>query len=204
MVKKGKKIKISLQNVVMNLRKSCNHPYLFEGAEPTFDGEYELGDHIVDNSCKLKILDKLLPKLKRDGHKVLIFSQMTRMLDIIQDYLHLREYVYERLDGSVRSEERFIAIKNFSEKESDVFVFLLSTRAGGVGLNLVAADVVIFIDSDWNPQQDRQAEARVHRIGQTKPVLVIRLAAHNTVDEIILKRARSKLLLQQSVIEKQN
>lgn len=128
---------------------------------------------------------------------------MTRMLDILQDYLHYKGYAYERLDGSVRGEERFIAIKNFNEVE-DTFVFLLSTRAGGLGINLVSADVVIFFDSDWNPQQDLQAQvsktsyfskacliwkifkARAHRIGQTKEVRVIRLVSQQTVEEVRL------------------
>ena len=117
--------------VIMQLRKCCNHPYMFEGAEPQFDGEYKLGDHLIENSGKLWLLDKLFPKLqaevkkqtKQQGHKVLVFSQMTRMLDIVQvsllshkqDYLHYRQYAYERLDGSVRGDERFLAIKEFNE-----------------------------------------------------------------------------------------
>lgn len=116
------------------------------------------------------MLDKLLKKLHKEGHKVLIFSQMTRMLDILQDYLHYRNYSYERLDGSTRAEERFMSVKQFNEKE-DAFVFLLSTRAGGLGLNLTSASYVIFFDSDWNPQKDLQAQARAHRIGQTKVLI---------------------------------
>jgi SNF2 family DNA or RNA helicase len=119
-----------------------------------FDGEYQMGEHIIDNSGKMVLLDKLLKKLKKGSHKVLLFSQMTHMLDIIQDYLHFRNYSYERLDGSVRGDERYLAVKSF--QDDDTFVFLLSTRAGGVGLNLTAADTVIFFDSDWNPQMDLQ------------------------------------------------
>uniref|UniRef100_A0A672LLX8 Chromodomain-helicase-DNA-binding protein 1-like n=1 Tax=Sinocyclocheilus grahami TaxID=75366 RepID=A0A672LLX8_SINGR len=133
------------------------------------------------------------------GHRVLLFSQMTRMLDILQDYLEYRGYSYERLDGSVRGEERNLAIKNFSSK--DVFIFLLSTKAGGVGMNLTAADTVIFVDSDFNPQNDLQAAARAHRIGQTRPVKVIRLLGRDTVEEIIYSRAVSKLRLTDTVIE---
>jgi superfamily II DNA/RNA helicase len=192
-----------LMNVIMNLRKCCDHPYLFDGAEPMFDGEFQIGDHIVENSGKMVLLDKLLAKLKKEGHKVLLFSQMTRMLDILQDYLHYKGYAYERLDGSVRGEERFIAIKNFNEVE-DTFVFLLSTRAGGLGINLVSADVVIFFDSDWNPQQDLQAQARAHRIGQTKEVRVIRLVSQQTVEEVILRRAYKKLELKHKVLDQGN
>lgn len=123
------------------------------------------------------------------------------MLDILQDYLHLRRYAYQRLDGSLRSEERDMAIKNFQQADGEDFVFLLSTRAGGVGLNLVAASVVIFFDSDWNPQMDRQAEARVHRIGQDKDVLVIRLVSRSTIEDVIQKRAKKKLMITEAVIE---
>eukprot|EP01117_Protostelium_nocturnum_P004545 TRINITY_DN1641_c0_g1_i3.p1 TRINITY_DN1641_c0_g1~~TRINITY_DN1641_c0_g1_i3.p1 ORF type:complete len:1025 (-),score=451.02 TRINITY_DN1641_c0_g1_i3:67-3141(-) len=193
------KSKQSLMNIIMHLRKCCNHPYLFDGAEPLFDGEYKLGEHIVENSGKLRVLDKLLVKLKEEGRRVLIFSQMTRMLDIIQDYLDLREWTYERLDGSVRGSERFAAVKNFSE--TDVFAFLLSTRSGGQGLNLTAADTVVFIDSDWNPQMDLQAAARAHRIGQKKEVTIFRLISSNSVEEIVLRRALQKLTLTNFVIE---
>lgn len=197
--KKGSN-KTNLMNIVMHLRKCCNHPYLFDGAEPTFDGEFILGNHIVENSAKMVILDSLLPKLQKEGHKILIYSQMTRMLDILQDYMSLRSFPYERLDGSCRSEERFLAIKNFNENK-ETFAFLLSTRAGGVGLNLVSANFVLFFDSDWNPQMDKQAEARAHRIGQTKDVTVIRLVSKKTVEEIMLQRAKRKLQITQAVIE---
>ena len=165
--KKKKKKKIqqpkgqSLQNIVVQLRKTCNHPYLFDDAEPTFDGEYVLGDHILHNSTKLMLLDRVLRRLRARGHRVLLYAQMTRMLDILQDYLAWRSYPYERLDGSTRAAERFASVQRFCEDE-ECFVFLLSTRAGGQGLNLVAADVVIFYDLDWNPCVDQQAEARVH------------------------------------------
>jgi superfamily II DNA or RNA helicase len=202
-VKTFSKDKNSLMNVVVNLRKACNHPYLFNGAEPLFEGEYKSGDHIILNSGKLVVLDKLLPKLKADGEKVLIFSQMTRMLDICQDYLDFKKYSYQRLDGSVRGDDRYATIKNFKEKE-DSFVFLLSTRAGGLGLNLTEATVVIFLDSDWNPQADLQAQARVHRIGQLKEVKIIRLVTQHSVEEVILKRAYQKLALKYKVLDKGN
>ncbi|XP_027059374.1 chromodomain-helicase-DNA-binding protein 1-like isoform X2 [Pocillopora damicornis] len=190
-------MKTRLMNILIQLRKCINHPYLFDGVEPE---PFELGEHLVDASGKLRIIDQLLIFLKARGHKVLMFSQMTRMLDIIQDYLGYRGYSYERLDGSVRGEERYLAIQNFNETE-DTFIFLLSTRAGGQGLNLMSADTVIFVDSDFNPQNDLQAAARAHRIGQTRPVKVIRLVARSTVEEIVLKRADDKLKLTNSVIE---
>ncbi|XP_063056998.1 chromodomain-helicase-DNA-binding protein 1-like isoform X2 [Engraulis encrasicolus] len=185
-----------LLNILMQLRKCVDHPYLFDGVEPE---PFEMGEHLVEASGKLLLLDSILAYLCTEGHRVLLFSQMTRMLDILQDYLEYRGYSYERLDGSVRGEERNLAIKNFSTK--DVFVFLLSTKAGGVGMNLTAADTVIFVDSDFNPQNDLQAAARAHRIGQTRAVKVVRLVARDTVEEIVYRRAISKLQLTDTVIE---
>ncbi|XP_056316116.1 chromodomain-helicase-DNA-binding protein 1-like [Danio aesculapii] len=188
--------KTRLLNVLMQLRKCVDHPYLFDGVEPE---PFEMGEHLVEASGKLSLLDSMLAYLQEGGHHVLLFSQMTRMLDILQDYLEYRGYSYERLDGSVRGEERNLAIKNFSTK--DVFIFLLSTKAGGVGMNLTAADTVIFVDGDFNPQNDLQAAARAHRIGQTRPVKVIRLLGRDTIEEIIYSRAVSKLRLTDTVIE---
>uniref|UniRef100_A0A452HWW1 Chromodomain-helicase-DNA-binding protein 1-like n=1 Tax=Gopherus agassizii TaxID=38772 RepID=A0A452HWW1_9SAUR len=190
----GKKVK--LQNVLIQLRKCVAHPYLFSGVEPE---PFEIGDHIIEASGKLCLLDKLLSFLYAGGHRVLLFSQMTRMLDILQDYMDYRGYSYERLDGSVRGEERHLAIKNFGQQP--IFIFLLSTRAGGVGMNLTAADTVIFVDSDFNPQNDLQATARAHRIGQNKPVKIIRLIGRDTVEEIIYRRAASKLQFTNTIIE---
>ncbi|XP_041366763.1 chromodomain-helicase-DNA-binding protein 1-like [Gigantopelta aegis] len=186
-----------LMNILMQLRKCVNHPYLFDGVEPE---PFELGEHLVEASGKLVLIDRLLCYLKKANHKVLLFSQMTHMLDILQDYLGYRNFTYERLDGSVRGEERFLAVRNFNEKD-ETFAFLLSTKAGGQGLNLTAADTVIFVDSDFNPQNDLQAAARAHRIGQTRSVRVIRLVGRNSVEEIILKRAEEKLKLTGKVIE---
>ncbi|XP_048241979.1 chromodomain-helicase-DNA-binding protein 1-like isoform X1 [Haliotis rufescens] len=186
-----------LMNILMQLRKCVNHPYLFDGVEPE---PFELGEHLVEASGKLVLIDKLLCHLKQSGHKVLLFSQMTHMLDILQDYLGYRDFTYERLDGSVRGEERFLSVRNFNEND-ETFVFLLSTKAGGQGINLTAADTVIFVDSDFNPQNDLQAAARAHRIGQTRPVKVIRLIGRNSVEEIILARAEQKLKLTDKVIE---
>ncbi|XP_036396796.1 chromodomain-helicase-DNA-binding protein 1-like [Megalops cyprinoides] len=190
----GKKTR--LMNVLMQLRKCVSHPYLFDGVEPE---PFEMGEHLVEASGKLLLLDSMLEFLYKGGHRVLLFSQMTRVLDILQDFMEYRGYSYERLDGSVRGEERNLVIKNFRSK--DVFIFLLSTRAGGVGLNLTEADTVIFMDSDFNPQNDLQAAARAHRIGQTRAVKVIRLLGRDTVEEIVYRRAVSKLLLTNTVIE---
>ncbi|XP_057525798.1 probable helicase CHR10 isoform X2 [Amaranthus tricolor] len=199
----------SLQNVVVQLRKACSHPYLFPGIEPE---PYEEGEHLVQASGKLMILDQLLQKLHESGHRVLLFAQMTQSLDILQDYLELRRYSYERLDGSIRAEERFAAIRNFTNSsasqnknsessEQGVFVFLISTRAGGVGLNLMAADTVIFYEQDWNPQVDRQALQRAHRIGQMNHVLSINLVTGRTIEEVIMQRARKKLQLSHNIID---
>ncbi|CAF3617419.1 unnamed protein product [Rotaria sordida] len=190
--------KTSLVNIMMQLRKAIGHPYLFPGIEPE---PFEMGEHLIEASGKLHILDHLLAHLYAKKHKVLLFSQFTTVLDILQDYLTYREiYKYERLDGSVRSEERFLAINNFSVND-DTFIFLLSTKAGGVGLNLVAADTVIFYDSDFNPQNDLQAADRCHRIGQKRPVRIIRLVCQNSFEEVILRRAEAKLKLSKTIME---
>ncbi|XP_051122265.1 probable helicase CHR10 isoform X2 [Andrographis paniculata] len=198
----------SLHNIVIQLRKACSHPYLFPGIEPE---PYEEGEHLIQCSGKLLILDQLLQKLHNSGHRILLFAQMTHTLDILQDFLELRKYTYERLDGSIRAEERFAAIRSFGLKtvpnnahadafQNSPFVFLISTRAGGVGLNLVAADTVIFYEQDWNPQVDKQALQRAHRIGQAKHVLSINLVTGRTVEEVIMRRAERKLRLSRNVI----
>lgn len=150
--------KTRLLNIVMQLRKVCNHPYLFDGAEP--GPPYVEGDHIVENSGKMVLLDKLLRRLKQQGSRVLIFSQMTRLLDILEDYCRYRDYDYCRIDGQTKQDERDEAMDVFNKPGSEKFVFLLSTRAGGLGINLQTADTVILYDSDWNPQMDLQAQVR--------------------------------------------
>ena len=150
------------------------------------------------------LLDKLLPKLQLQGHRVLLFSQMTRMLDLIQDYLTLKGYPFERIDGGVKSSDRQTAIERFSAPESDRFIFLICTRAGGVGINLTAADTVIIYDSDWNPQNDIQAQARCHRIGQDKAVKVYRLITNRTYEMKMLQRANMKLGLDKAVLNPLN
>ncbi|KTG37586.1 hypothetical protein cypCar_00030283 [Cyprinus carpio] len=195
----GKMDKMRLLNVLMQLRKCCNHPYLFDGAEP--GPPYTTDLHLVVNSGKMAVLDKLLPKLKEQGSRVLIFSQMTRMLDILEDYCMWRNYNYCRLDGQTPHEERQISINAFNEPNSSKFLFMLSTRAGGLGINLATADVVIIYDSDWNPQVDLQAMDRAHRIGQKKQVRVFRFITDNTVEERIVERAEMKLRLDSIVIQ---
>uniref|UniRef100_A0A8I5YCJ3 SWI/SNF related, matrix associated, actin dependent regulator of chromatin, subfamily a, member 1 n=2 Tax=Rattus norvegicus TaxID=10116 RepID=A0A8I5YCJ3_RAT len=195
----GKMDKMRLLNILMQLRKCCNHPYLFDGAEP--GPPYTTDEHIVSNSGKMVALDKLLARIKEQGSRVLIFSQMTRLLDILEDYCMWRGYEYCRLDGQTPHEEREEAIEAFNAPNSSKFIFMLSTRAGGLGINLASADVVILYDSDWNPQVDLQAMDRAHRIGQKKPVRVFRLITDNTVEERIVERAEIKLRLDSIVIQ---
>uniref|UniRef100_A0A8C7CKW5 SNF2 related chromatin remodeling ATPase 5 n=1 Tax=Oncorhynchus kisutch TaxID=8019 RepID=A0A8C7CKW5_ONCKI len=195
----GKMDKMRLLNVLMQLRKCCNHPYLFDGAEP--GPPYTTDLHLAVNSGKMAVLDKLLPKMKAQGSRVLIFSQMTRMLDILEDYCMWRNFGYCRLDGQTPHEERQISINAYNEEDSPKFIFMLSTRAGGLGINLATADVVILYDSDWNPQVDLQAMDRAHRIGQKKQVRVFRFITENTVEERIVERAEMKLQLDSIVIQ---
>jgi len=188
-----------LNNILMQLRKVCNHPYLFDGAEP--GPPYTTDSHLVTNCGKMVLLDKLLLRLFEQGHRVLIFSQMTSTMNIIEDYLVWKSYKYCRLDGNTSYDERQEYIADFNKPNSEKFVFILSTRAGGLGINLTSADVVILYDSDWNPQQDLQAQDRAHRIGQTKPVMVFRLVTENSVEERIIERAEMKLKLDNVVIQ---
>ncbi|ODQ77861.1 hypothetical protein BABINDRAFT_163239 [Babjeviella inositovora NRRL Y-12698] len=194
-----KESKTRLLNIVMQLRKCCNHPYLFDGAEP--GPPYTTDEHLVYNANKTKVLDKLLKRLRQDGSRVLIFSQMSRMLDILEDYCIFRGYKYSRIDGLTDHADRVTAIDDYNAPDSDKFAFLLTTRAGGLGINLTSADVVILYDSDWNPQADLQAMDRAHRIGQTKQVKVFRFVTENAVEEKVLERATQKLRLDQLVIQ---
>ncbi|KAL1548504.1 ISWI chromatin-remodeling complex ATPase CHR11 isoform X2 [Salvia divinorum] len=188
-----------LLNIAMQLRKCCNHPYLFQGAEP--GPPYSTGEHLIENAGKMVLLDKLLPKLKERDSRVLIFSQMTRLLDILEDYLMFRGYLYCRIDGNTGGEDRDASIEGFNKPGSEKFVFLLSTRAGGLGINLATADVVILYDSDWNPQVDLQAQDRAHRIGQKKEVQVFRFCTEYTIEEKVIERAYKKLALDALVIQ---
>ncbi|TAF02553.1 MAG: hypothetical protein EAZ77_18680 [Nostocales cyanobacterium] len=189
-----------MRNVLMQLRKICLHPYLFDGVEE--EGLPPYGYHLVKASAKMKLLDALLKKLKQEGRKVLIFSQFTSMLNILEDYCTFREFKYFRLDGHTPGEERQVMINTFQRDNDDHFLFLLSTRAGGLGINLTRADTVIIYDSDWNPQMDLQAMDRAHRIGQKNPVNVYRLVCENTVEEKIIERQMIKLKWDYLIIEK--
>ncbi|GFY85241.1 chromatin remodeling factor17 [Actinidia rufa] len=180
-----------LLNIAMQLRKCCNHPYLFQGAEP--GPPYTTGDHLISNAGKMVLLDKLLPKLKDRDSRVLIFSQ--------EDYLMFCGYQYCRIDGNTGGDDRDASIDAFNRPGSEKFVFLLSTRAGGLGINLATADVVILYDSDWNPQVDLQAQDRAHRIGQTKEVQVFRFCTEYTIEEKVIERAYKKLALDALVIQ---
>jgi SWI/SNF-related matrix-associated actin-dependent regulator of chromatin subfamily A member 5 len=194
-----KESKTRLLNIVMQLRKCCNHPYLFEGAEP--GPPYTTDEHLVTNAAKMVMLDKLLKRMKAQGSRVLIFSQMSRVLDIMEDYSVMRGYQYCRIDGSTAHEDRIQAIDDYNKEGSEKFLFLLTTRAGGLGINLTSADIVVLFDSDWNPQADLQAMDRAHRIGQTKQVYVFRFVTEMAIEEKVLERAAQKLRLDQLVIQ---
>ncbi|BAT80849.1 Protein CHROMATIN REMODELING 5 [Vigna angularis] len=200
---------VSLLNIVVELKKCCNHPFLFESADHGYGGDSGSSDNsklerIVFSSGKLVILDKLLVRLHETKHRVLIFSQMVRMLDILGEYMSLRGFQFQRLDGSTKAELRQQAMDHFNAPGSDDFCFLLSTRAGGLGINLATADTVIIFDSDWNPQNDLQAMSRAHRIGQQEVVNIYRFVTSKSVEEDILERAKKKMVLDHLVIQKLN
>ncbi|RVE67810.1 hypothetical protein OJAV_G00085560 [Oryzias javanicus] len=184
--KKGKGGAKTLMNTIMQLKKICNHPYMPD---------------LYRASGKFELLDRILPKLQATGHRVLLFCQMTTLMTIMEDYFSYRNFLYLRLDGTTKSEDRAALLKKFIEEGSPFFIFLLSTRAGGLGLNLQAADTVVIFDSDWNPHQDLQAQDRAHRIGQQNEVRVLRLCSVNSVEEKILAAAKYKLNVDQKVIQ---
>lgn len=160
---------------MMELRKCCNHPFLIEGQVwPTTRDPDQFLQQLVQASGKLALLDSMLARMKDRGHRVLIYSQFTTLLDLLEDWLAARKWGYQRIDGSVAGAERQSRIDQFNKRPADNFVFLLSTRAGGLGINLASADTVIIYDSDWNPHNDLQAQARAHRLGQLKPVMIYR------------------------------
>uniref|UniRef100_A0A673G8K7 Chromodomain-helicase-DNA-binding protein 2-like n=1 Tax=Sinocyclocheilus rhinocerous TaxID=307959 RepID=A0A673G8K7_9TELE len=182
-------------NIVMELKKCCNHEHLQVWL-------FYTQTSLVRGSGKLVLLDKLLTRLRERGNRVLIFSQMVRMLDILAEYLSLNRYPFQRLDGSIKGEIRKQALDHFNAEGSEDFCFLLSTRAGGLGINLASADTVVIFDSDWNPQNDLQAQARAHRIGQKKQVNIYRLVTKGTVEEDIIERAKKKMVLDHLVIQR--
>ena len=198
--------KTSLLNVMMELKKASDHPFMFPNAEERILAGSESREDqlkaLITSSGKMMLIDQLLTKLKKDHHRVLIFSQMVKMLDILGDYLQLRGHQFQRLDGTIAAGPRRMAIDHFNAPDSQDFCFLLSTRAGGLGINLMTADTVILFDSDWNPQADLQAMARAHRIGQKNPVMIYRLVSKDTVEEEILERARNKLMLEFITIQR--
>lgn len=165
----------------------------------TYDSisSYGVPDNLILDSGKFLKLDELLPQLKAEGHRVLIFSQFTMMLDILEPYLTIRGHVYLRLDGSTAVVDRQELIDQYNTE--DIFVFLLSTKAGGLGINLTAADTVIIHDMDFNPYNDKQAEDRCHRLGQTRPVTIYRMICSGTIEEGIYQVAQEKLNLEKHV-----
>lgn len=189
-------------NLVMELKKCCNHASLTRQYDHIYDDAQGRLQQLLKSSGKLILLDKLLCRLKDKGHRVLIFSQMVMMLDILQEYLQLRRFPSQRLDGSMRADLRKQALDHYNAPGSTDFAFLLSTRAGGLGINLATADTVIIFDSDWNPQNDLQAMSRAHRIGQTKTVNIYRLVTKGSVEEEIVERAKRKLVLDHLVIQR--
>lgn len=190
-----------LGNPIMQLRLVCNSPLNFYNPWSS-NAELPIDESVIASSGKMLLLDRLLPALFARGHKVLIFSQFKSQLDILEDYASgLRKWEVCRIDGGVAQDSRRQQIKDFNEK-TKFKLFLLSTRAGGQGINLTAADTVILFDSDWNPQQDLQAQDRAHRIGQTKPVVIFRFATKGTVEEELLLSADAKRRLEKLVIKK--
>lgn len=199
--KGGKTGARGLSNMIMQLRKLCNHPFVFPEVEEQMNGSKSSNDLLWRTAGKFELLDRVLPKYQRTGHRVLMFFQMTAIMDIMEDYLRLRGISYLRLDGTTKSDDRSELLRLFNAPDSPYFIFLLSTRAGGLGLNLQTADTVIIYDSDWNPHQDLQAQDRAHRIGQKNEVRILRLISSNSVEEKILERAKFKLDMDGKVIQ---
>merc|ERR1712156_410964 len=194
----------SLLNIMVELKKVANHPYLLaaaaEEAPIAPSGFFEV--KAMTKACgKLVLMSKMLKKLKAEGHRVLIFSQMTKLLDLLEDFLEGEGYKYERIDGGITGTLRQDAIDRFNEPGAEQFVFLLSTRAGGLGINLYTADTVIIYDSDWNPHNDIQALSRAHRLGQKNKVMIYRFVTRNTVEERVTQVAKKKMMLTHLVVQ---
>eukprot|EP00803_Ostreobium_quekettii_P003791 evm.model.scf_714EXC.7 EVM.evm.TU.scf_714EXC.7 scf_714EXC:47239-61229(-) len=194
----------ALKNVMMQLRKCCNHPYVFEGIEPIIWDPEEFMKKFVEASGKLDLLDKMVHRLKEQGHRILIYSQFTMMLDLLEEWVSARKYGHLRIDGAVSGTERQARIDKFNNEQEKYCVFLLSTRAGGLGINLATADTVIIYDSDWNPHNDIQAQSRAHRLGQQKGVMIYRLVTRATIEERMMQQSKKKLLLEHLVVRKMN
>ena len=202
----GKKVKqqerASLNNILMQLRKCLCHPFVYSRAIEQVDLDPAITHrNLVDASSKLKLLEVMLPKLQEGGHRVLIFSQFLDMLDIVEDFMDCLGFYYQRLDGSMGSLQKQKRIDEFNAPDSNLFAFLLSTRAGGVGINLATADTVIILDPDFNPHQDIQALSRAHRIGQKKKVVVFQLTTRGTAEEKIMQVGKKKMALDHVLIE---
>nr|XP_043610939.1 CHD3-type chromatin-remodeling factor PICKLE [Erigeron canadensis] len=191
---------ISLINVVMELRKLCCHPFMLEGVEPEDTNEFY--KQLLETSGKLQLLDKMMVRLKEQGHRVLIYTQFQHMLDLLEDYCNYKKWLYERIDGKVSGGERQVRIDRFNAANSSRFCFLLSTRAGGLGINLATADTVIIYDSDWNPHADLQAMARAHRLGQKNKVMIFRLITRGTIEERMMEMTKKKMVLEHLVVGK--
>ncbi|XP_044425418.1 CHD3-type chromatin-remodeling factor PICKLE isoform X3 [Triticum aestivum] len=191
---------VSLINVVMELRKLCCHGFMTDEPDTEPASPEEGLRRLLDSSGKMQLLDKMMVKLKEQGHRVLIYSQFQHMLDLLEDYLSYRKWSYERIDGKIGGAERQIRIDRFNAKTSTRFCFLLSTRAGGLGINLATADTVIIYDSDWNPHADLQAMARAHRLGQTSKVMIYRLVSRGTIEERMMQLTKKKMILEHLVV----
>lgn len=192
----------SLNNILMQLRKCLSHPFLYSGAVEDKEVDAEaMHRNLVTAASKLVLLEQMFPKLLERGHRVLIFTQFLGMLDIVEDFMTGMGYKYQRLDGSMSSTEKQKRIDAYNEPGSEDFAFLLSTRAGGVGINLATADTVIILDPDFNPHQDLQALSRAHRIGQKKKVLCFQLMTKASVEEKIMQMGRKKMALDHALIE---
>ncbi|KCV67781.1 hypothetical protein, variant [Fonticula alba] len=196
------------QNLIMQLRKMSNHPFLFDevidqigGLDSPEDPAGTYAERLVRVSGKLDLLDRMLPKLRAAGHKTLIFFQSTSMMDIVEQYLQQRAFQFLRLQGNTKSEERHDAVRLWNAPDSPYFVFMLTTRAGGLGLNLQTSSTVILFESDWNPFADLQAQDRAHRIGQKQEVRVFRLITADSIEEFVLERAQYKLNVDAKVIQ---
>lgn len=199
---------VGLNNIVVQLKKVCQHSYLIHPPPIGESGMPSWGplEELENQSGKLQLLSMMLPKLKKGGNRVLLFSQFIAVLDIMEDYCLRHNWGVRRIDGGVSTKDRQRMIDDFNNSYSSgnetYFIFLLSTRAGGVGINLATADTVIIHDVDWNPHNDLQALSRAHRIGQKSSVMVYRLVCRATVEERIMTLAKKKMLLEHVVVAK--
>lgn len=195
--------KSNMNNILMQLRKCLQHPYLVSrDIEPTGLPPHEAHERLIGASAKLVMLKMMLPKLKARGHRVLLFSQFAIALDMIEDFLNGEGIKYLRLDGSTKQAERQKGMDEFNKPGSDIFIYILSTRAGGVGINLTTADTVIIFDPDFNPHQDLQAIARAHRYGQKKTCLVFKFMVKDSAEERIMQTGKKKLVLDHLIVQK--